>query len=286
MRRYRSADEDSARWASVPLRPGDVIVSSRSKHGTTWVQAVLLTMVHGPALPDRLDALSPWVDHLVEPIDSVADRLAAQPHRRVVKSHTPLDGLPDDPRIHRVVVARHPLDAAVSLYHQRRNIDRVRLAELTGAAPRAASDEPLATWLSRWVHADPDPVEALDSLPGVLHHLADAWRRRDDPGVVLVHYADLAADPAAEVRRLAAALDLAPAADIDAVVRATSFAAMRSRAEDLAPDSLGVLADRGAFFRAGRSGEGAAALAPSDLAAYEARVAQALDPTLRRWLHR
>ena len=71
-------------------------------------------------------------------------RLAAQPHRRFIKTHTPLDGVPLDPRAHYVVVARHPLDMAVSLYHQSANLDRARIAELTGqpdpgrATPAAA----------------------------------------------------------------------------------------------------------------------------------------------------
>ncbi|MDP9405032.1 MAG: sulfotransferase domain-containing protein, partial [Actinomycetota bacterium] len=130
-----SPDEDSARWEGFTFREGDVVVSTRSKHGTTWVQTILLLLIHQqPELPAPLSTLSPWLDHLVEPRDAVVARLAAQPHRRVVKTHTPLDGVPLDPRVTYVVAARHPLDAAVSLYHQGDNIDRERLHQLTGAA--------------------------------------------------------------------------------------------------------------------------------------------------------
>lgn len=62
--------------------------------------------------------LSRWPDHLVEPRHAVIARLAAQPGRRVIKTHTPLDGISLDLRVTYLVVARHPLDAAVSLYHQ------------------------------------------------------------------------------------------------------------------------------------------------------------------------
>ena len=48
-------------------------------------------------------------------------------HRRFVKTHTPLDGIPLDPRATYIVVARHPLDMAVSLYHQGDNLDRERI---------------------------------------------------------------------------------------------------------------------------------------------------------------
>ncbi|HZB48620.1 MAG TPA: sulfotransferase domain-containing protein, partial [Mycobacteriales bacterium] len=140
--RYRSAEEDSARWDGFDFRPGDVVVSTRSKSGTTWMQMIcLLLVLRTPQLPRPLIELSPWLDWLVEPRDEVVARLAAQPHRRVIKTHTPLDGLPIDPRATYVVVGRHPLDMIVSLVHQGDNIDRDRLRELAGqpaAGPGAA----------------------------------------------------------------------------------------------------------------------------------------------------
>ena len=39
-------------------------------------------------------------------------------HRRFIKTHTPLDGIPLDPRATYIATARHPLDMFVSLYHQ------------------------------------------------------------------------------------------------------------------------------------------------------------------------
>jgi hypothetical protein len=36
--RYQSPDEDSARWLGFPFRDGDIVISTRSKTGTTWVQ--------------------------------------------------------------------------------------------------------------------------------------------------------------------------------------------------------------------------------------------------------
>ena len=42
----------------------------------------------------------------------------------------------------------------------------------------------------------------MDSLPGVMWHLSDAWARRGQPNIVLVHYQDLSADLDGEMRRL------------------------------------------------------------------------------------
>ena len=288
LRRYLSEDEDSSRWDGFRFRQGDVVVSSRSKHGTTWTQMILLLLIHRrPELPAPLGEMSPWLDHLVEPRDQVLDRLERQRERRVIKTHTPLDGVPDDPRVTYVVVGRHPLDAAVSLYHQGDNIDRARWARLTGAAaPSPAARPPLEQWLQDWITRDEDPRGSLDSLAGVMWHLTDAWSRRDRTNVVLVHYADLLADLDGEMRRLAGVLGIDIGAGWDALVEAATFDAMRDRANDLAPDPARVLRDRRAFFRRGGSGSGAEVAGPRGLAAYEERVAALAPPDLLAWLHR
>jgi aryl sulfotransferase len=289
--RYRSSDEDSARWLDFPFRDGDIVISTRSKSGTTWMQMICALLVLGtPELPAPLARLSPWLDWLVEPRDEVFGRLAAQPHRRFIKTHTPLDGVPIDPRVSYVVVARHPLDAAVSLWHQGGNLDRVRLAELTGQpAPDAAPAprRPLREWLPQWIDQDVDPRDELDSLPGVLWHLTDAWARRDQPNVILVHYDDLRADLAGQMRRLADRLGVTvPERRWPELVEAATFTRMRARAEDLAPDPSGVFRDRKAFFRRGGSGQGRELLDEAELARYQARTAALAPPDLLAWLHR
>ncbi|MFY1700645.1 sulfotransferase domain-containing protein [Micromonospora sp. WMMA1923] len=289
--RYRSPDEDSARWLDFPFRDGDIVISTRSKSGTTWLQMICaLLVLRTPELPAPLSRLSPWLDWLVEPTGEVFARLAAQRHRRFVKTHTPLDGLPLDPRVTYVVVGRHPLDLAVSLYHQTGNLNRQRLRELTGepapaGPPRAAT--PVGDWLAEWIDRQPDPRTELDSLPGVLWHLGDAWQRRGQPNVVLVHYADLLADLPGQMRRLADRLGLVvPDEQWPALVEAATFTRMRERADRLAPDPVGVLRSRDAFFRHGGSGQGQALLDDAALARYRARVAGLAPPDLTAWLHR
>ncbi|RJK94810.1 sulfotransferase domain-containing protein [Vallicoccus soli] len=289
--RYVSPDEDSARWAAVPPRDGDVVVSTRSKHGTTWVQALCLSLVHGPDLPAPLAELSPWVDWTVEPTDALARRLAAQPHRRVLKTHTPLDGLPLHPGTTYVVVARDPLDAAVSLHHQGANLDRERLAELTGAPvrpPVPSRPRPdLEAWLRRWVERDTDPRTDLDGLPGVLHHLADAWARRSSSQVVLVHYDDLLHDLPGEARRLATRLGVrVPETAWGPLLAGLGLETMRARADRLAPAPPGVFRDPAAFFRSGRSGTGREVLGPEGVRRYRERAAGLAPADLLAWLHR
>lgn len=275
--RYRSVDEDSGRWIGFPFRNGDIVISTRSKSGTTWMQMICALLVfQTPDLPKPLAELSPWLDWLVTPHNQVLATLEAQTHRRFIKTHTPLDGLPLDPRATFVMVARHPLDAAVSLYHQASNHE-------------SWSEErpPIAEWLRDWIEWEGRPVDQLDSLPGFMWHLSDAWSRRDSANVVLVHYDDLAKNLAAEMRWIASALGINISdAATTALATAASFEAMRSRSDLLAPDPGGVMRDRSAFFRRGSSGAAAELLSPEDMHRYEERSRKLAPQDLLRWLHR
>jgi hypothetical protein len=294
--RYTSPDEDSARWLGFPFRDGDIVISTRSKSGTTWMQMICALLVFGtPDLPAPLISLSPWLDWLVTPRETVFATLAAQRHRRFIKTHTPLDGVPLDPRATYIVVARHPLDMAVSLYHQGRNLNRARMRELigepelrSGSPAEPASTRPdLHEWLLSWIEGDPAPADELDSLPGVMWHLSDAWARRDEPNVLLVHYDDLISDLDGEMRRIAARLGIeVPEVPWPDLVEAATFERMRARSAQLAPDAAGILKDPAAFFRRGRSGSGRDTLTADQLARYRARAAELAPPSLLAWLHR
>ncbi len=287
--RYQSPDEDSARWLGFPFRAGDIVISSRSKTGTTWVQMICALLIfRTPQLPAPLAQLSPWLDHLIVPPEQVYARLTAQDHRRFIKTHTPLDGIPLDPRATYIVTARHPLDMAVSLYHQGDNIDRAKLRQLTGQ-PEPASPpplrQPLHEWLLEWIANDAGPREYLDSLPGVMWHLSDAWARRNEPNVLLVHYGNLSADLEGQMRWLAGQLGIAvPAQAWPFLVQAAMFENMSARADTLVP-CAGILKSNAAFFRRGTSGEGRQILSDEEVAAYYARAAQLAPAGMLTWLH-
>ena len=124
--RYRSADEDSARWVGFPFRRGDIVISTRSKSGTTWMQMICALLVFQTSdLPAPLADLSPWLDWLGEPRAEVYARLAAQEHRRFIKTHTPLDGIPLDSRatyivVGRPIIAARPTTENATFGHRRR----------------------------------------------------------------------------------------------------------------------------------------------------------------------
>jgi hypothetical protein len=291
--RYQSPDEDSARWWGFPFRDDDIVISTRSKTGTTWVQMICALLIfQTPELPAPLAELSPWVDWLLLPRAEMIARLEAQPHRRFVKTHTPLDGIPLDRRATYIVVGRHPLDMMVSLIHQSDNIDRAKVRQLTGQADLAPGTvqrprRSVHDRLVRFIDDDASPQEFMDGLRGVCWHLSGAWARREEPNIVLVHYADLVSDLPGEMRRLADRLAIAvPPERWPTLVRAARFSQMRDWADTLAPDPRGIFKDRGAFFRRGTSGGGRELLTAGELVHYEERAASLAPADLLAWLHR
>ena len=288
--RYRSDEEDSGRWTGFPVRAGDIVISTRSKSGTTWVQMICALLIfQTPELPDSIGRLSPWLDHLTSPRAEIHSRLAAQRHRRFIKTHTPLDGIPLDPRVTYIVTGRHPLDMAVSLYHQGDNIDRARVTQLTGHPEPAApghSRKPLRAWLLDWIDSDADPRAAMDSLPGVMWHLSDAWARRAEPNVLLIHYDDLCADLDGQMRQLAGRLGIAvPDMAWPALVEAATFEHMKASAGKIVAAG-GILRSAAAFFRRGKPGAAREILTDQEIAHYHARTSQLAPLDMLTWLHR
>jgi len=288
-RRYRAHDEDSARWLGFPYRDDDIVISTRSKTGTTWVQMICALLIfQQPRPPAPIAQLSPWLDHLIAPREQVFAQLAAQEHRRFIKTHTPLDGIPLDPRVTYLVTARHPLDVAVSLYHHSANIDRARLRQLIGQPEPTTPPPPLPPlhdWLLDWIAGDHDPAERLDSLPGLIWHISDAWARRGQPNIVLVHYDNLSADLAGQMRWLAGRLGITvPGHAWPALVRAATFESMSGNAETAVP-TAGLFKSNAAFFRRGRSGAGCEILSDGEIAAYHDRAARLAPADMLAWLH-
>src|SRR3954447_1557463 len=94
-KRYRSVVADSVRWDGFQFRDSDIVISTPPKCGTTWMQTMCALLVFDSVdLDQPLAKISPWLDmQLADRADVVAS-LDAQKHRRFIKTHTPLDGLP------------------------------------------------------------------------------------------------------------------------------------------------------------------------------------------------
>lgn len=125
------------------------------------------------------------------------------------------------------------------------------------------------------------------TLAGVLAQFSAAWDRRDDPNVVLLHYADMRADLPAEMRRLADALRIdVTDGRIEELASAASFEAMKSKAANLAPVATQDLwKDTSSFFRRGGGGEWRELLEDTDKKQYVASVTELMPSDLAAWSH-
>jgi aryl sulfotransferase len=84
---------DSTVWNGFRFRPGDVVVATYGKSGTTWVQQVVGQLLLGGREDVDVPELSPWLDLRVPPKEVKLAALEAQRHRRFVKTHLPVDAL-------------------------------------------------------------------------------------------------------------------------------------------------------------------------------------------------
>src|SRR6185369_8392593 len=64
---------------------------------------------------------SPWVERRPSSLDDLIAKLEAQEHRRCIKSHLPLDGMPFYPQVKYVVVGRDARDVFMSLWNHYSN---------------------------------------------------------------------------------------------------------------------------------------------------------------------
>ncbi len=151
--RYRVLVHDSARWQGFVFRPDDIVISTPAKCGTTWTQMICALLIfQTPDLDQPLSMISPWLDMLTRAHDDVVADLDAQTHRRFIKTHTPLDGLPYDPRITYLCVGRDPRDVALSMDN---HWDNMATEKFIAARERAVGLEDVAEQLASQPRAPP-----------------------------------------------------------------------------------------------------------------------------------
>lgn len=294
--RYRRHVYDSDRWRGFAFRAGDIVISTPPKSGTTWAQMICaLLVLQEPVLKQPLSVLSPWLDMLSRARRDVVADLEAQRHRRFIKTHTPLDGLPIDTSVTYLCVGRDPRDVALSMDKHLANVDfaaflaaRNAAAAVDGIRPEPVAEPPRLDgerqrfWF--WVDNDTPPTESESSLLRTLRHLQTFWAVPDGVDVVLLHFDDLRTDLEGQMRALADRLGITvPEQRWPELVRAATFDEMRARAALTAPSA--TLHDNERFFHRGTSGQWRDLLDDADLERYRAR-AKAIGPSdVVDWVH-
>ena len=302
VRRYEGAVFDSSRWDGFELRAGDIIISTPPKCGTTWTQMICaLVVLQEAELPLPLDTLSPWLDMVTRASRQVFADLEAQTHRRFIKTHTPLDGIPNDPTVTYICVGHDPRDVALSMDRHLDNMDigaflaaRERAAAIDGIElrplpPPSPRPDGVRHRFWRWVDDEtPSTHSGGVSLRFTVEHVQTFWDAGGDLDVVFLHYDELKADLMGQMRKLAAHLEIAVDEDRwPALVQSATFNSMRSMAEMTVPGGdRGHWLDAAAFFSRGTSGQWRDLLDEADLARYAARVRALASHDVVEWLHR
>ncbi|HUH85518.1 MAG TPA: sulfotransferase domain-containing protein [Stellaceae bacterium] len=296
LREYRTWLLDSRYWHGYTPRVDDIIIATAPKCGTTWMQQIVSSLVFGDGEVRALPKVSPWVEARFRySAAEVKAVVAGLPHRRFLKTHLPIDGLPLYDEVKYIHVGRDGRDAFLSMHNHFTGftpehlamLDAVGLADPVVARPYERTPADPVAYLRQWLAAKttPGPVEGPPS-PHFFDLERGYWAERHRPNVLLVHYADLLRDLAAEMRRIAAFLEIAIDDSLWPLLeRAAGFAAMRASGKQLMPLTQTMLIDGAKrFFDKGVTGRWQGVLAADDLALYERTARERLGPALAAWL--
>uniref|UniRef100_A0A674JA69 Sulfotransferase n=2 Tax=Terrapene triunguis TaxID=2587831 RepID=A0A674JA69_9SAUR len=121
---FWSIVEEWAQVESFQARPDDLLISTYPKSGTTWISEIVdMIYNNGDAEKCKRDAIYlrvPFMELIVPGISNGVAQLAKMPSPRLVKTHLPVQLLPDsfwENNCKIIYVARNAKDVAVSYYH-------------------------------------------------------------------------------------------------------------------------------------------------------------------------
>lgn len=278
---YKNVMIDGARWDQFSPRDDDIFVCTTSKSGTTWMQAICALLIFGRDDPQVKPAvISPWFDMTRQPVEETLAMLEAQSHRRFIKTHTPLDGIPYFEHCSYLVVYRDPRDIYFSMRNHAGNMKSEAFIE------RATVDvhEGFQDWMS--TPTTPDDYDG-QSLDGIIQHFKSYSKFAALANLHLLHYADLKRDLPGAMARIAGILGIGhDAPTMATLAQAAGFEQMRRNADRFAPGAgTGVWKDEQRFFNKGESAQWRDVLHAEELADYDARIGKVLGADEAAWLH-
>ena len=286
---------DSRRWDGYVPRPDDIIVATYPKCGTTWTQRIVDLLIFQSPAPRRFSEASPWIDAtFFRPIEEDLATIAAQTHRRYVKSHMPLDAFPVYEGVKVIHTARDGRDACASMHNHMLGFRPEMGARIAanasaqGAPPPArlqTPEDPRDFFLQWMTTAEAGVNDPAGELP-FCEFEQTYWRQRRQPWLLMVHFNDLKADLVGEMRRIAAFLGIeTPEPLLAKLAAAARFETMKRQGDEMLPQ-LHTVFDKGAerFINKGENGRWKDFLTDADLARYDALVKARLSPAHAAWI--
>jgi aryl sulfotransferase len=291
LRHDRTFAYDSHRWDGYEPRGDDIVIATYPKCGTTWTQRIVDMLVFQSAEPREVTRISPWLDsRLFTTVEEDLSLLAAQNHRRSIKSHMPLDLLPVYEEVKYIHVARDGRDACMSFHNHQMAINPAAIAQRIAILMQEGIDGPppapppadLHDYYLQWIK----DAEEDDLNRSYFAFERTYWSERRRPNLLMVHYNDLKSDLAGEMRRISdfLAIDTPPAL-LAELASAAEFEAMKRQGDQLMP-GVSDLFEGGSqrFLHKGTNGRWREVLTDEDVARFETALHRALSPNCAAWV--
>lgn len=281
-RHYSGIFTDTHNWDKFEHRSNDIFICVPPKSGTTWMQSICGLLIFGdPDAKISYPELSPWIEFRLssKSIDTRLAQLSAQTHRRFIKSHSPLDGVPFFESCTYLIVHRHPLDVHFSMWHHVKNMN-------LGQIDHLYTDDRAANF-TKFLYNSIDN-EGLDqpSLESLTLHLKTTRAIAHLPNVHMFHYDTLSSDLNGQMQRVAKALGISHSPKLfeKLAVKAT-FQNMKLNAVLTAPGVKGGLyKDPSSFFHSGMGRKWEGKLNEEQMAQYDDTMASLLNAEDVRYL--
>lgn len=284
-RELHSHHFDSTIWNDLQFRSDDIIIASYAKSGTTWLQQIVAQMLFNGDPDVAVAEISPWLDLRVPPKEVKLPMVEAQTHRRIMKTHLPVDALVFSPEAKYLYIARDGRDVVWSLYNHHANANQVWYGALNDTPgrvgpPIAPPPADIHAYWQRWFAEDGFPFWPF------WENVRTWWAIRGLPNVRFVHFNDLKHDLPGQMRNIASFLGI----EVDAnrwpqMLEHCSFDWMKKNGAKTVPMG-GAFWDAGAdvFINKGTNGRWRDTLTAAESTEYEARAIVELGPECARWL--
>jgi aryl sulfotransferase len=197
---------DSTIWDRFAYRDDDIVIANWGKSGCTWLQQLVVQLIFQGEDTASVGKHASWLELAFSPQEDTLAALERQTHRRVMKTHLPVDAIVYHRGAKYLYIGRDGRDVAWSLFNHFRNLNdswysmmhRVRgeFGPLPAEQPRD-----FRLFFARWL---------IDGFPlwPFWPNVTSWWNVRGLPNLMLIHYTELKKDLAGTAKRIAQFLEI------------------------------------------------------------------------------
>jgi len=284
-RELQSHHFDSTIWNDFVFRDDDIIIATYAKSGTTWVQQIVSQLLFKGEAGLPVAEMSPWMDLRLPPKEVKLPLVAAQTHRRFIKTHLPVDALVFSSKAKYIYIGRDGRDVVWSMFNHHLNANESWYEALNDTPGRVGPPierppESVLQYFQEWLDQDGYPWWSF------WENIRSWWEIRNLPNVCMLHFENLKVDMPGEIRKIAEFLDISIDEDCwEDILRHCSFDYMKANATKSVPLG-GAFWDGGAqvFIHKGQNGRWREVLSKSESKKYERIAQEELTGECAHWL--